>query len=179
MAFGADGSLNVRIDCNRGRGSWTSAGPGRLEFGPLALTRAMCQAGSLHDQVVRQWPFVRSYIIKEERLFLSMMADGGIYEFEPMRAGAAGQAYASPVQFSAPVTYQCSLAQTARGTLRATFYKTQPAMVLVEREGVTRPAFQVRAASGVRYEGNDVLFWEARGEVSVSWSGVELTCRPG
>ena len=32
-----------------------------LEFGPLALTRAMCPVGSLHDELVRQWPYVRSY----------------------------------------------------------------------------------------------------------------------
>ena len=28
-------------------------------------------------------PFIRSYIKKDGRLFLSLMADGGIYEFEP------------------------------------------------------------------------------------------------
>jgi membrane-bound inhibitor of C-type lysozyme len=96
-----------------------------------------------------------------------------------MRAAAAGKAYISPIRSSGPFTYQCSSGQTARGTLRAAFYNTEPPMVLVDREGVARPAFQVRAASGVRYEGNDVLFWEARGEVSVSWSGVELTCKQG
>jgi hypothetical protein len=29
--------------CNRGRGTWKSAGPNQLQFGPLALTRAMCR----------------------------------------------------------------------------------------------------------------------------------------
>jgi para-nitrobenzyl esterase len=67
-----------------GRGTWKSPGPNQLEFGPLALTRAMCPPGSLHDRIVKQWPFVRSYIIKDGRLFLSLMADGGIYEFEPL-----------------------------------------------------------------------------------------------
>ena len=32
--------------------------------------------------MVKQWPFVRSYVIKNGHLFLSLMADGGIYEFE-------------------------------------------------------------------------------------------------
>jgi len=83
IGFGAEGVLNVRFDCNRGRGSWTSSGAGNLEFGPLALTRALCPMGSLHDELVRQWPHVRSYVIKDGRLFLSLMADGGTIEFEP------------------------------------------------------------------------------------------------
>ena len=45
----------------------------------------MCPPGSLHDHIVRQWPFVRSYIIKDGRLFLLLMADGGAYELEPLR----------------------------------------------------------------------------------------------
>lgn len=83
IGFGKEGVLNVRFDCNRGRGSWTSSGPGNLEFGPLALTRALCPTGSLHDPLVRQWPNVRSYLVKDGRLFLSLMADGGTIEFEP------------------------------------------------------------------------------------------------
>ncbi|HIK18780.1 MAG TPA: carboxylesterase family protein [Leptolyngbyaceae cyanobacterium M33_DOE_097] len=42
IAFNADGSINVRFDCNRGRGTWQSSGPNQLQFGPLALTRALC-----------------------------------------------------------------------------------------------------------------------------------------
>jgi para-nitrobenzyl esterase len=83
IGFGKQGVLNVRFDCNRGRGSWKSSGPGNLEFGPLALTRAVCPVGSLHDTLVRQWPDVRSYLVKDGRLILSMMSDGGTIEFEP------------------------------------------------------------------------------------------------
>ena len=85
LAFGADGRLSARIDCDRGSGSWKSPEKGRLERGPMALTRARCPPGSLHDRMVKQLPFVRSYIIKDGHLFLSLMADGGIYEFEPAR----------------------------------------------------------------------------------------------
>jgi para-nitrobenzyl esterase len=82
FAFGADGTLSARIDCNRGRGGWKSSGPGRLEIGPMAVTRAQCPPGSLHDLVLRQLPHVRSYLIKDGRLFLSLMADGGVFELE-------------------------------------------------------------------------------------------------
>jgi heat shock protein HslJ len=84
IAFGSDGRLTARIDCNRGRGTWTSGGARRLQFGPMALTRAKCASGSLHDHLVKQWSAIRSYVIKDGHLFLSLMADGGIYEFEPL-----------------------------------------------------------------------------------------------
>ena len=85
IEFGRDGQLTARIDCNRGRGSWKSSGPNQVQFGQLALTRALCPPGSLHDQIVKQWGFVRSYVIKDGHLFLSLMADGGTYEFEPIK----------------------------------------------------------------------------------------------
>ena len=59
IEFAAGGQLTARIDCNRGRGTWTSSGSSHIEFGPLALTRAQ---------------------------FLALKVDGGIYEFEPSRA---------------------------------------------------------------------------------------------
>lgn len=84
IEFGTGGQLNARIDCNRGRGSWTSTGASQIQLGPLALTRAMCAPGSMHDQIVKQWSYIRSYVLKDGRLFLSLMADGGIYEFQPL-----------------------------------------------------------------------------------------------
>jgi len=37
----------------------------------------------LHDQIAKQWPAIRSFMLKDGHLFLSLMADGGVYEFEP------------------------------------------------------------------------------------------------
>jgi heat shock protein HslJ len=84
IELAADGQLTARIDCNRGRGTWTSAGDSQIEFGPMALTRAQCPPGSLHDQIVKQWIYIRSYVIRDGHLFMALMADGGIYEFEPI-----------------------------------------------------------------------------------------------
>jgi heat shock protein HslJ len=64
ITFQPDGRLNARIDCNRGRGTWKSTPP-QLEFRPLALTRALCPPGSLHDEIVKRWSYVRSYVIKD------------------------------------------------------------------------------------------------------------------
>jgi para-nitrobenzyl esterase len=86
LEFGKTGVLTARVDCNRGRGSWTSHAPGQVRLSLLALTRAMCPPGSLHDPIIRQWPYVRSYIVKDGHLYLSLMADGGVYELEPIAA---------------------------------------------------------------------------------------------
>jgi heat shock protein HslJ len=42
IQFMSGGQLAVRLDCNRGRGTWTSSGENQIMFGPLALTRAQC-----------------------------------------------------------------------------------------------------------------------------------------
>jgi|SRR5688572_30048415 len=82
MEFDALGGVTMRIDCNRGSGKWKSPAPGQIEFSQLALTRAACPPGSLHDRIVTQLPQMRSYLVKNNRLYLSLMADGGIYEWE-------------------------------------------------------------------------------------------------
>ena len=86
VAFTGADAVGVRFDCNRGRGTWKSASANQIEFGPLALTRAMCAPGSHHDAIVKRWPYIRSYVLKGGHLFLSMQADGGIFELEPTPA---------------------------------------------------------------------------------------------
>src|SRR5262245_66171815 len=39
IAFGAYGQLTARVDCNRGRGRWTSNGSNELQVASLALQR--------------------------------------------------------------------------------------------------------------------------------------------
>ena len=90
VGFAPDGRASFRIDCNRGTAAWKAgaaaeAASGALEFGPLATTRAMCPPVSHDRQVLRDLPHVRSYLLKEGRLFLSLMADGGIYEWRPLK----------------------------------------------------------------------------------------------
>jgi heat shock protein HslJ len=91
VAFSTDGNVSVQIGCNRGHGTWKSPGPNQLEFGPLALTRAFCRAAALNEQIATQWQNVRSYTLKDEHLFLALMADGGIYEYEPMSSEGASE----------------------------------------------------------------------------------------
>ena len=76
ITFENDGRVAVRLDCKRGSGTWKSAGPNQLQFGSLALTRAS----------VGRVPCTTGWRKTGEGRapFLSMMADGGIYEFEPI-----------------------------------------------------------------------------------------------
>jgi para-nitrobenzyl esterase len=89
IIFQPTGQVSVRIDCNRGRGTWKSTRRNQLQFGPLALTRAMCSPAPLNDRIARDWSDVRSYTLKGGHLFLALRADGGIYEYEPQTATAA------------------------------------------------------------------------------------------
>jgi heat shock protein HslJ len=107
LEFGRDGRAALRLDCNRGHGDYkvTSAGDGSsgsLTFGPVATTRAMCPPPRLDQRVARDLAHVRSYLLKDGKLYLSLMADGGIYEWAPQQAAAAPaptERVVKPVQF--------------------------------------------------------------------------------
>jgi para-nitrobenzyl esterase len=86
LSFEPGGGVIARIDCNRGHATWKSEAANQLALGPLALTRMMCPPGSMHDRVAADWGAVRSYTVKDGRLFLSLMAGGGIYEYEAVPA---------------------------------------------------------------------------------------------
>ena len=90
MRLNGDGTVNMRLNCNRANGTW-SAEPssdgtsGRFEFGPLAGTRALCPPPSMDEQVMAHSKWVRSFFLKDGNLYLSLMADGGIYAWEPIK----------------------------------------------------------------------------------------------
>jgi para-nitrobenzyl esterase len=85
IGFEAGGVALLREDCNRGRGSWKSDGKSQLTFGAFALTRAMCPQQPLNQRFARDMGNVRSYVLKNGHLFLSLVADGGTYEFEAVK----------------------------------------------------------------------------------------------
>jgi para-nitrobenzyl esterase len=84
LEFDAAGMVGMQADCNRLRGSYAYTAPSGLEFGALMSTRAACPPESLYNRVVKDMPFVRSFVIKDGRLHLALMADGGIYNYSPM-----------------------------------------------------------------------------------------------
>ncbi|MBI4893604.1 MAG: META domain-containing protein [Acidobacteria bacterium] len=88
MSLNADGSVVMKLNCNTARGKWTAkAGAdgmsGEFRLGPLATTRMMCPGPSLDGAVAGQAEHVRSFLLKDGRLSLSLMADGGIQVWAP------------------------------------------------------------------------------------------------
>jgi membrane-bound inhibitor of C-type lysozyme len=76
-----------------------------------------------------------------------------------------------------PFTFHCN--DNEQIPLVATFYETQPAAVILERDLEAMELQQVPAASGSKYEAAGTLFWEHQGEARVVWSynTPELVCK--
>lgn len=87
--FGTDGRASFRLDCNLGMSNWNADAltgeSGQLTFGPIAATRALCPPPHLDERVARDMAHVRSYVLKKGKLYMSLMADGGIYEWRPVQ----------------------------------------------------------------------------------------------
>ncbi len=83
ISFDASGRAELRVDCNHASATWASPGPGRVQFGPMATTRAMCAGTSLSSRMLRELAAVRTYSIREGHLFLaSPVETTAIWEFE-------------------------------------------------------------------------------------------------
>ncbi|MGV1088462.1 MAG: META domain-containing protein [Mycobacterium sp.] len=87
VTFGDDDRASFQVHCNRGSSTWqaTAAAPdsGSLTFGPMALTRMMCPQPSPDTKVTAALGRVRSYLIADGKLHLSLEADGGIMHWKP------------------------------------------------------------------------------------------------
>jgi heat shock protein HslJ len=94
MVLNADGAANLKLNCNSANGKWSAEpGPdsasGKFSLGPLAMTRMMCPPPSFDAQISTQAQYIRSFLLQDGKLHLSLMADGGIFVWEPKTAAAA------------------------------------------------------------------------------------------
>lgn len=93
LAFGDDGRVAMQLERNRGTGPFSvekgeGGETGSLTIGPLAETRAMCPPTSMDEQIARDMDYVRGYLLRDGQLALSLMADGGVYLWEPAETAA-------------------------------------------------------------------------------------------
>lgn len=172
VEFGRDGRVSVAGGCNRGNGTWTATPPSGLRFGPLATTRMMCPPESMSARFLGDFQYMRSYVIVDGRLHISLMADGGIYEFVPedqvgVAPGASG---------TNEVVFGCIDSTGVQSRMIATFTPGEAGKVTLRRAGKTIVAPQVRSASGARYEGAGVVFWNKGRDAMVTWLGATLNC---
>jgi len=87
MQLKADGQAVIKLVCNYAAATWTSepsadGTSGSFELGRLALTLAPCPS-EMGDRIQAQAPYIRTYLLEDGRLYLSLMADGGILVWEP------------------------------------------------------------------------------------------------
>jgi len=117
MWLHGDGTVAMQLNCNRATGKWSAApsgdpASGRFEFGSLAATKALCPPPSMDESVVAHSRFVRSYLLKDSRLYLSLMADGGIYVWA--RDGGASSAVPAAPENGGPRNWEVAGALNLR-----------------------------------------------------------------
>ena len=74
-----------------------------------------------------------------------------------------------------PVFFSCN--NNPANEIVATFFETEPAAARFERGDSTVIGWQVRTASGAKYEGQNVSFWNKGNEATVTWLGETLKCQ--
>ena len=84
LEFQPNGVVNVRADCNRGSGKYTQNGA-QLAFGPMALTKILCPAGSRDDQFLKALGSVSEQSLRGTDLVLTLRGDAGTMRFATPR----------------------------------------------------------------------------------------------
>lgn len=74
-----------------------------------------------------------------------------------------------------PVFFACN--NQPANEFVATFFETDPPAASVERGDRTVIAYQVRTASGAKYEGQNLALWTKGNEATITWLGEELKCK--
>ncbi|MCB2047715.1 MAG: META domain-containing protein [Novosphingobium sp.] len=89
MKLGTDGSASFKFDCNRGSGTYSSTKAadglsGTISFSPIATTLMACPPPSMGEKLAADTKYMTGWMLKDGKLNVSLMADGGIYVWEPM-----------------------------------------------------------------------------------------------
>jgi heat shock protein HslJ len=173
VEFDPDGKLNVVGGCNRGSGTWKATSPNGLSIGPLATTRAMCPAESMSARYLGDFERMQSYQIVGGNLFIKLAADSGIYLFAPEVdiAQELGVGDAEP-----EVIFVCTDSVGKRSRIFARFEGTKPDTVTLRVQSKSVVVPQVVSASGAKYEGKGVMFWNKGREARVTWGKANLNC---
>ena len=84
IEFQPSGVVNVRADCNRGSGKYTQNGA-QLSFGPIALTKMMCPAGSRDNEFLKALGSVSEQSLRGTDLVLTLRGDAGSMRYATPR----------------------------------------------------------------------------------------------
>lgn len=99
LVLNADGTYQVRADCNRAGGGYT-LDEAHLTLQPGPTTLAECEPGSLYDAFLARLGDVRTYVREDESdwLVLNLWADAGDMFFRPVKAVHLPEAAAMPLE---------------------------------------------------------------------------------
>lgn len=130
LTFQADGTVQVKADCNNAAGTYTASGSNlTITLGPVTL--AACPEGSRSDQFINMLSGAGTYQIANNQLVINLIADSGSMTFVPETA-VPPEATAVPPQATAvpptPVPpppgsgIDSGPRQHANGTYQAPYY---------------------------------------------------------
>jgi heat shock protein HslJ len=79
LQFQADGTVNIKADCNNGGGRYTVSNSADLTINIETMTRAMCPPDSLSDEYVNELNDTGSYTIERNgELVLALKSGAGM-----------------------------------------------------------------------------------------------------
>lgn len=155
IEFGADARYSGRAHCNNFTGAYERPVPGELRIRAGAATLAACLQPSIADEYLRALASVTRYEVSGEELRLSYSASGELKFIREPRAAAAPEV-------GRTLVYDCD------GDVSFTV-RTGPGEVALwtpeSLGGVYRVLSLTRAASGLRYQEGDTVFW-SRGDLA-------------
>jgi uncharacterized membrane protein/heat shock protein HslJ len=156
VEFTADARYSGRAHCNSFTGAYERPEPGALTIRAGAATLAACAPPSIADEYLRALASVTEFQVSGEELRLSYNTSGELKFVREARPAAAGP------EVGRTFVYDCD------GELSFTI-RTGPGEVALWAPESLGGAYQVLsitpAASGVRYQEGDTVFWN-RGDVA-------------
>lgn len=82
IEFLSEWRVQLRVDCNRGRGSYETGDDGRITLGPIATTKMLCPRDSQDTEFLNGLANVGSYkIASADELWLMIKFDSGTMRF--------------------------------------------------------------------------------------------------
>ena len=171
VEFGSDGKALVIGGCNRGSGSYSLTPPSGLAFGPLATTRVMCRPESISSRFLGDFSRMEAYQLVGGHLYVRLAGNGGVYEFAPDVKVATLDGSGEPALFV------CTDTAGTRVRVQVVFNRGNPASVTITHRKKSSTLPQVESGSGTRYESPAGMFWNKGRAATMTWQGMNLTCK--
>jgi heat shock protein HslJ len=82
LTFHANGTVDIKADCNTANGTYTMQGS-RISIVVGAATMTACPTGSRSEEFLKYLGSAAIYFFQPGELFIDLLADGGTMRFTP------------------------------------------------------------------------------------------------